>query len=166
MYFFHLFLISSASIRSLPFMSFVVPIFVWNIPLIVLIFLKRSLVFLILFSALFLRTVHLRISFYLSLLFCETLHSVGYVFLFLSCLSLLFFSQLFVRLPQTTTLSSCISFSLGWFCSLLPVQWNERESVQKVMNIISSFSSLISIDLAWPMGHTDLWCGDCVLENR
>ena len=33
-----------------------------------------------------------------------------------------FFSQLFVRLPQTTTLPSCISFSWGWFWSLPPVQ--------------------------------------------
>ena len=28
---------------------------------------------------------------------------------------ILFFSQLFVKPPQTTTLLSCISFSLGWF---------------------------------------------------
>ena len=32
-------------------------------------------------------------------------------FLFLLCFSLLFFSQLFVRPPQTTILSFCISFS-------------------------------------------------------
>ena len=30
------------------------------------------------------------------------------------CLSLLFFSQLFVRPPQTTILPFCISFSWGW----------------------------------------------------
>ena len=59
--------------------------------------------------------------FYFSLLFCGTLHSVGYVFPFL-CLSLLFFSQLFVRPPQTTVLPCCISFSLGWFLSLPSVQ--------------------------------------------
>ena len=41
----HLFLISSASVRSLLFLSFVVPIFIWNVPLVSLIFLKRSLVF-------------------------------------------------------------------------------------------------------------------------
>ena len=41
----HLFLISSASFRSFPFLSFIVPIFAWNIPLVSLIFLKRSLVF-------------------------------------------------------------------------------------------------------------------------
>ena len=41
----HLFLISSASVRSILFLSFVVPIFAWNVPLVSLIFLKRSLVF-------------------------------------------------------------------------------------------------------------------------
>ena len=41
----HLFLISSASVRSIPFLSYVVPIFAWNVPLVSLIFLKRSLVF-------------------------------------------------------------------------------------------------------------------------
>ena len=40
----YLFLISSASVRSLPFLSFVEPIFAWNVPLVSLIFLKRSLV--------------------------------------------------------------------------------------------------------------------------
>ena len=40
----HLFLISSASVRSIPFLSFVVPIFAWNVPLVSRIFLKRSLV--------------------------------------------------------------------------------------------------------------------------
>jgi len=41
----HLFLISSASVRSIPLLSFIVPIFAWNVPLVSLIFLKRSLVF-------------------------------------------------------------------------------------------------------------------------
>ena len=45
----HLFLISSASVRSVPLLSFIVPIFAWNVPLVSLIFLKRSLVFPILF---------------------------------------------------------------------------------------------------------------------
>jgi len=39
----YLFFISSASVRSLPFLSFIVPILAWNIPLISLIFLKRYL---------------------------------------------------------------------------------------------------------------------------
>ena len=41
----HLFLISSASVRSIPFLSLIVPIFAWNVPLESLIFLKRPLVF-------------------------------------------------------------------------------------------------------------------------
>ena len=41
-------LISSASVRSIPFLSFIEPLFARNIPLVSLIFMKRSLVFLIL----------------------------------------------------------------------------------------------------------------------
>ena len=41
----HLFLISSASVSYIPFLSFIEPIFAWNVPLVSLIFLKRSLVF-------------------------------------------------------------------------------------------------------------------------
>ena len=52
MYFCHLFLIYSASIRSLLFLFFIVFIFAWNIPLVSPIFLKRSLVFpIVLFSS-------------------------------------------------------------------------------------------------------------------
>ena len=40
----HLFLIS-ASLMSIPFLSFIVLIFAWNVPFVSLIFLKRSLVF-------------------------------------------------------------------------------------------------------------------------
>ena len=48
----HLFLISYASVRSTPFLSFIVPIFAWNVPLVSLIFLKRPLVFpILLFSS-------------------------------------------------------------------------------------------------------------------
>jgi len=38
-------LISSASVRSITFLSFFVPLFAWNVPLVSLIFLKRCLVF-------------------------------------------------------------------------------------------------------------------------
>ena len=48
----HLFLISSASVRFIPLLSFTEPIFAWNVPLVSLIFLKRSLVFpILLFSS-------------------------------------------------------------------------------------------------------------------
>ena len=41
----YLFFISSVSVRSIPFLSFIVPIFACNVPLVSLIFLTRSLVF-------------------------------------------------------------------------------------------------------------------------
>jgi len=48
----HLFLTASVYVRSIPFLSFIVPIFAWNIPLISLIFLTRSLIFpILLFSS-------------------------------------------------------------------------------------------------------------------
>ena len=42
-YSFHLFLTSSVPVRCITFLSFIVPIFAWNVPLVSLIFLKRSL---------------------------------------------------------------------------------------------------------------------------
>ena len=106
----HLFLISSASVRSIPFLSFVVPIFAWNTPLVALIFLMRSLVFpILLFPSISLHwTLKKPFLFLLALLW--TLHSDGCIFPFLLCLLLLFFSQLFVRPPQTTILPF---FSVG-----------------------------------------------------
>ena len=48
----YLFLITSTSVRSIPFLSFILTTFEWNIPLVSLIFLKRSLVFpILLFSS-------------------------------------------------------------------------------------------------------------------
>jgi len=120
-YYCHLFLISSASVRYIPFLSFIEPIFAWNDPLVSLIFLKRSLVFpILLLSSIFSHWSWGRL-YYLSLLFFGTLHSNGYIFPFLLCFLLLFFSQLFVRPPQTAILLFWISFSWGWSCSLFPV---------------------------------------------
>ena len=47
--------------------------------------------------------------------FFGTLHSNGYIFHFLPCLSHCFFSQLFVSPPWTTILPFCISFFLFSF---------------------------------------------------
>ena len=125
----HLFLISSVSIRFIPFLSFIEPISAWNIPLVSLIFLKRLLVFPFYCFPLFLCTDHWGRLSYLSLLFFGTLHSNGYTFPFLLCFSLLFFSQLFVRSPQTATLLFCISFSWAWSWSQSPVQCHEPPSI-------------------------------------
>jgi len=131
----HLFLISSAFVKSIPFLSFIVPIFAWNVPLVSLIFLKRSLVFpILLFSSISfhwsLRKAFLSLLGILSLELC-----IRYIFPLLLCLSLLpslcllillfFFSQLFVRPPQTTAWPLCISFSWGWSWSLPPIQCHE-----------------------------------------
>ena len=52
MYSCHLFLISSPSLRSIPFLSFIVSIFAWNVSLVSLVLLKRSLFFpILLFSS-------------------------------------------------------------------------------------------------------------------
>ena len=97
--------------------------------LVSLIFLMKSLVFpILLFSSLSLQSSFRKLS-YLSLLFFRTLDSEGYIFSFLLCLSLPFFSQLFVRPPQTTSLPFCISFSWGCFWSLPPVQCYKLPSV-------------------------------------
>ena len=53
-------------------------------------------------------------GFLISLPFFGTLHSDAYIFPFLLCFSLLLFSQLFVRPPQTAILLFCISFPWGW----------------------------------------------------
>ena len=99
------------------------PIFSWNDPLGSLIYLKRSLVFHIPLVSLFLCIVHLRRHSYLSYLSSEILHSVEYIFLSLSPLAFtpLLFCIIY-KPPQITTLSSGISFSLGLFWSLPPVQ--------------------------------------------
>ena len=125
----HLFLIFSASVRSIPFVFFIVPIFAWNVPLVSLIFLKRSLVFPNLLFPSILCTDHWGRLSYLSLLFFGTLHSDVYIFPFLLCLSLLFLSQLFVRPPQTTVLPFCIPFSWGRSWSLPPVQCHKPPSI-------------------------------------
>jgi len=97
-----------------------------------LIFLKRSLIFpILLFSSIFFFFLYcsLRRLSYLSLLFSGTLHSDGYIFPFLLCLSLIFFPQMFVRPPSTTILPFCISFSWGWFWTLPPIQCYEPPSI-------------------------------------
>ena len=66
---------------------------------------------------------------YVSLLFFESLHSDAFIFPFLLCFSLLFFSQLFVRPLQTVILLFCISFPWGWSWSLSPVQCHEPHSI-------------------------------------
>ena len=97
MYSCHLFLISSASVRSIPFLSFIEPSFAWNVPLVSLIILKRSLAFpILLFSSISLHDHWGRLS-YLSWLFFGTLHLNGCIF------PLLFTSLLFTALCKASS---------------------------------------------------------------
>jgi len=117
------------SVRSIPFLSFIEPIFAWNVPLVSLTFMKRSLVFpILLFSS---NSLHwsLRKAF-LSLLAILWNSAFRCFYLsFLLCFLLFFFSQLFVRPPQTAILLFGISFSWGWSWSLSPVQCSEPPSI-------------------------------------
>jgi len=91
----HLFLISSASVRSILFLSFSEPIFAWNVALVSLIFLKRSLVFpILLFSSISLHSL-LKKAF-LSLL--AILWNYAFRCLYLSFSPLLFASLLFTAI--------------------------------------------------------------------
>ena len=129
----------------------------WSVPLISPILLKRSLVFLILFSSISLHCSFKKAFFFfnLALLFFGTLHSVGYIFPFLLCLLLLFFPQLFEKPPQNTTLPSCISLSLGWFWSLPPVQCYEPPSI--ALQALSLPDLIPWIYLSLPLyNHRDL----------
>jgi len=132
----------------IPFLSFFVPISAGNVPLVSLIFLKRSLViFLLLFSSISLHW-SLRKSF-LSLLAILWNSAFKWVYLsFFHCLLLLFFSQLFVRPPQTTILPFCISFSWGWSWSLPLVQCHEPASIVLQALCLSDLTPWISLSLS------------------
>jgi len=121
----HPLVISSAFFRSALYWAHLA----WNIPLVSLIFLKRSLVFpILLFSSI---SWHwsLRKTF-LSLLAILWNSACKWLYLSFSPLLLLFFfSQLFLRPPQTAILLFCISFSWRWSWSLSPVQCQKPLSI-------------------------------------
>ena len=105
--------------------------------------LSHSVVFL------FLCTDHWGRLSYLSLLFFGTLHSSGYIFPFLFCFSLLFFSQLFVRPAQTPFCFFQFS-SVTQSCPTLCDPMNH--SMPALLSITSSWSllSLMSIEVVMP----------------
>ena len=124
MYSCHL-LISSTSIRSIPFLLFIVRIFALNSPLLSLIFLKRSLIFpILLFSSSFLHW-SLRKAF-LSLL--AILWNSAFKWVYLSFSPSPFMSFLFSAICKASSddhFAFFISFYWGWSWSLPPVQCHE-----------------------------------------
>ena len=125
----HLFLISAASVRPIPFMFFIVPIFARNVPLESLIFLKRSLVFpILLFSSISLHW-SLRKAF-LSLL--AILWNSAFKWVYLSFSSLPFTSLLFTAICKASSdkdFPFLHFFSMGWSWSLSPVQCHKPLSI-------------------------------------
>ena len=114
-----------SSVRSIPFQSFIVPIFAWNIPLVSLIFLKRSLVFpIVLFSSISLHWLLRKAFLYL----LTILWNSAFKWVYLSFSPLPFTSLLFTAIYKASSdnhLPFCISFSWGLYWSLPPVQCHE-----------------------------------------
>ena len=103
-----------------------------------LIFLKRSIVFpILLFCSISLHWSPRKAFLALLAILWNS------AFPFLHCLLLLFFSQLFVRPPQTTMLPFYISFPWTWFRSLPLVQYYEPPSI--VLQALYQIWSLESI---------------------
>jgi len=155
----HLFLISSASVRYLPFPSFIVPIFAWNFPLVSLVFFKRSLVFPFYCFPLFLHIDHLgRLSF-LSLLFFGTLHLDGYNVLFLLPLAPLLFSANWKASSDNHFAFLHFGF-FRWFWPLPPVQCHEPPFIVLEVVCLSDLIPWIYLSLplynhkGFHLGHT------------
>ena len=95
---------------------------------------------------LFLCIDHLGRLYYLSLLFCGTLHSNGNIIPFLLSLSLLFFPQLSVSFPQMTILPFLHFFFLGMV--LIPVSCTmSQTSVHSSSGTLSIRSSPLNLFL-------------------
>jgi len=149
------------SIRSIPFLSFIEPIFAWNFPLISLIFLKRSLVFsILLFSSISLHW-SLRKAF-LSLL--AILWNSAVRCFYLSFSPLLFTSLLFTAICKVS-LDSHFAFlhffSMGIF--LIPFSCTmSRISVHSSSGTLSIKSSPLNLFLTSRntpavMYHAEAW---------
>ena len=109
MYSCHL-LIASASVRSIQFLSFIVPIFAWNVPLVSLILLKRALVF----PSLLISSISLHWSLkkaFLSLL--AILQNSEFRWIYLSFSPLPFTSLLFTSICKTSSGNHFACFFLG-----------------------------------------------------
>ena len=116
-YSFYLFLISSASVRSTLFLSFIVPIFAWNVPLVSLILLKRYLVFPVLsFSSISLHWSLTKV--FLSLL--AVLWNFAFRWVYLSFFPLPFASLLFSAIFKASSNNHFASLS---FFFLITVSW-------------------------------------------
>ena len=136
----YFFLISYASVRSISFLSFIVFIFAWNVPLVSLIFLKRSLVFPILFFSSISLHWSLRKAF-LSLL--AILHNSAFRWGYLSFSPLPFDSLLFSAICKLSSDNhfAFLHFFFSWMvlitssCTML---WTSIHSSSGTLSIRSN----------------------------
>ena len=139
----HLFLIYSAHVKSIPFLSFIEPIFVWSVPLVSLIFLKRSLVFLILlFSSIYLHWSLKKAS--LSLL--AILWNSAFEWEYLSFSPLLFASLLFTAICKASS-DSHFAILHFFFLSMVLIPVSRTVSVYSSSGTLSIRSSPLNLFL-------------------
>ena len=137
-YFCILFLISSASLWSLPFLSFIEPIIAWNVPLVSLIFLKRSLVFpILLFSSISLHWL-LRKAF-LSLF--GILWNSAFKWVYLSFSPLFFTTLLFTAICKASSDSHFAFLHFFFLGMVLTIVYNSF--IYNVQNLEIAFSRKI-----------------------
>ena len=132
----YLLLISFASVRSIKFLSFTEPIFAWNVPLVSLIFLKRSLVFpILLFSSISFHWSPRKAFF--SLL--AILWNSAFTWVYLSFSPLLFASLLFTAVCKASSDSPFAFLHFFFLCMVLfPVSCTmSRTSVHSSSGILS-----------------------------
>ena len=134
--------VRSVFFGPLPFLSFIEPIFAWNVPLVCLIFLKRSLVFpILLFSSISLHC-SLRKAF-LSLL--AILWNSVFRWVYLSFSPLPLASLLFSAICKASSDSRSAFlhfFSWGWSRSLPPVQCHEPDTAQCHKPVLRALQTL------------------------
>ena len=143
----------------MPFLSFIVPIFVWNIPLVSLIFLKRSLVFpILLFPSISLHCLLRKAFLSLLAILLRTLHSIGNIFPFLLCFSLLFTT--ICKASSDSHFAFLYFFFWGWFWSPPPIQCQVLLSIVLQAFRLSDLISWIYLSLSlynckgFDLGHT------------
>ena len=137
----HLFLISSASVRSIPFLCFMVPVFTWNVTLVSLNFPKEisSLTHSIIFSSISLHCSH-RKSF-LSILAIPWSSTFRWVYL--SFLSLAFYlssflNYLWVLLRQPFCLSHLFFLWMVLITASCTMSWTSIQSSSGTLSIRSN----------------------------
>ena len=157
----HLFLISSASVRSIPFLFFIEPISAWNVPLVSLNYLKRSLVFpILLFSCISLHW-SLRKTF---LSFLAILWNSAFTWEYLYFSPLLFASLLFTAICKAFSdnhFAFLHFFSMGMV--LIPVSCSMSQT--SVHSSSSSLSIRSSPYSSWAISNPERWCCESAALN-